>query len=338
MTEASKRLSPLQLAAVMLCMSFSGLAAYRPEGAGLTAAALGELLAAAGGFLLLLPLCLGRGGAAPLGRLRAGLGLGYLAFYLTVMLGDLASTVQYAFPRLYSTPAVIALTAAAGLYCASMGSRACGKTACASVITAAVCVLLIALGAAEHFRAVNIFLGARPIEEVLSGLGAMAARSGELAVFVLLLPESEGRPFKTAAVYSSVRGATGAGLLLFAKGVLGVLADSGQPVFLLSSASKTAVIERFDAALLLVWVLCTVTSCGAVLCAARACLTAFKPDAPAPLYRVGAFSALCAAAAFALFAGGKAAGFDSGAVPVASAALLGMVVVSACFAAMIRRK
>ena len=332
MKKSFDTITPLQLAAVMLCMSFSGLAAFRPEGASLTAAALGELCVSAGGFVLLLPLCLGRKRPAPQGRLGAAVSLGALAFFLIQLPASLAATVQFAFPRLYSSSAVILLTAAAGLYCASMGSRACAKTAAAAVVLTAVCLLLTAAGAAEHFRLVNIYPVAElPAAELARGIFAAAARSGELVGFAVLLPETEGSPVRTAAVYSAVRAAAGSGLLLFAKGVLGVLAESGQPLFLLSSASKTAVIERFDAALLLVWVMCTVAACGAVLCAARRCFCSLRAGAEPPLHTVGAFAALCAAAAFAVFAVGGAEGFGSGAAVGLMAAALAGAVLSRAF-------
>ena len=336
MKKSFDTITPLQLAAVMLCMSFSELAAFRPEGVSLTAAAFGELLVSAGSFLLLLPLCLGRKRAAPQGRLGAAVSLGALAFFMTQLSASLAVTVQYAFPRLYSSSAVILLTAAAGLYCASMGSRACAKTAAAAIVTAAGCPLLTAVGTIGCFRLVNICpVTGLPAAQLARALAAAAGRSGELAVFAVLLPETEGSAVRTAAVYSAVRAAAGTGVLLFAKGVLGVLAESGQPLFLLSSASKTAVIERFDAALLLVWVMCTVAACGAVLCAVRRCFCSLRADGRPPrLHTIAVFAALCAAAAFAAFAVGRASALSSGAA--VSAVLPAAVLAGACLSRALR--
>ncbi len=327
----TKKISSLQLAAVMLCMSFSGIAAYRPEGTSLTAAAVSEILCSALLFLAAVPL-FRRGKQALRGKAASAVFLVFGAFYLCIMLQDLAYTLQYAFPRLYSSAAVIALTAAAALYCASMGTRACAKAACPILALAVLFTLLTCIGASEHFALYRIALPGSPVPELERALTAAASRSGEIAVFAALLPKSDAKPLRTAAVYSLFRAAAGAALLLFTKGVLGSLADQGQPVFMLSSCSKTAVIERFDAAVLLVWVLAVCISCAVIAGLASDSLAVLFPMKN-KLHLGAVFCAGCAAAALAAFSEGFAADIDTGAVPVMSVGLMVLCLAAAYLSA-----
>lgn len=256
----------------MLCFAVWRLAAFRPEGDSLLICGAADLCAAGVLFLACLPLVkLPTVRGRVLSRVTGGIGAAVSAGIFAVMLWEAADSLRYSFPDFYSAPAVIAAAGAGAVYCASMGLRGCARAACAAVVMTLVVLALLMAGAGERFEADRLHLAVRDARgqfgrEFLRAL----VRSGEIPLLVILRGEVKA-PGKALAVWLGGRALLSGVVMTFCAGVLGEFSALGIPVDSLSSYSRTSVIERFDALVLLVWVLCTVlgaagAAAGAIRC------------------------------------------------------------------------
>ena len=267
-----KKISPAQAAALMLCFSLARLIAFRPEGTPLiicaAAAIISDLLLTA--VFILLPAHHIR--SRPL---RAALSVGALLWLLpvlTALLSDTAASLFYSFPEFYAPPAMIAAAAAAAAYCASMGIRGCGRAACAAVIITAAVLCLTALGAAKGFDPEHLDLAVPDRSGHFSRqLLYQLSRSAEFPLFILLRDRIRS-PRRAALIRFAGQSVLGTGFFVLCAGVLGERSSAGIPADTLSSFSKTSVIERFDALILLVWALCSLFAAAALLIGVRECL------------------------------------------------------------------
>ena len=260
-----KKISPAQAAALMLCFSLARLLGFRPEGCNLLICAAAEIVCGA----LLTALCMllpePKGKVNALGRMfSAAAGL-WLAFIFVMLLYELSSSLNYSFPDFYAAPAIIASAAAAAAYCASMGLRGCARASCAAAILTVAVLLLVGIGAAERFDPERLELAVPDRgEQFLRQLLRQLPRSAEFPLFLLLRRRIE-HPRRAVLIRFSVQAAVTAGFMTLCAGVLGDRGLTGVPADTLSSYSKTSVIERFDALMLLVWTLCLIFAAAGLL-------------------------------------------------------------------------
>ncbi len=268
-----KTISPYQAAAMMLCFSLSRLISFKPSGDNLLICAAGELLAGAAlaAVSVALPEKLSiKGRLIP--KLCAALSAAYLLLQLTLLLSDLAASTQYSFPDFYASPAMIASAAAAAAYCASMGKGGCGRAACAVIVITLIIFVLTAVGAADRFDPDRLSLAVPDRAQQLSRQLLYSLGTACEIPLALILRQSTDRPRRAALLWFSGHSLSWAAMLTLCAGVIGDHALTGIPIDTLSSYSKTSVIERFDALLLLVWVLCTVLAAAALLSGTGCCI------------------------------------------------------------------
>ena len=304
MTE-DKKISAARAAALMLCFSSARLIAFRPEGDDLLICCAAELTAG----LILWAVCalfsaLPENKSPIFGKIFALSGAGYLMLLLTYTLSGFAASMQYSFPDFYTLPSVIAALAAAAAYCASMGMTGCTRTAVAAVILTAAVFFLTAVGAVRGFEVSHLSIAAAGRTEVFFRRTVQSlAYSAELPLMILLLRDRIEKPRRAGLIWLCVRTLTDTAVLALTLGVLGRRSGSGLPVFTLSAYSKTSMIERFDALVLLMWTLCTLLSAAALILGIRRCAEVFSARAgrcSGPLA-----AAVCAGAAILMTAGGQ---------------------------------
>lgn len=322
-----KPLSAYQSAALMLCFSLGRLTAFRPEGDSLLVCAAAEAVCGIviAAVLALLP----EGssvGSRNLRRASALLVSLWLVVTLALMLTDLADSLSYSFPDFYASPAVITVGAAAAAYCASMGLRGCGRAACAVTAVTLAVLLLTVLGAADGFDPVRLELAVDDPGDMFGRqLMRSLSRAAELPAAVMLRGRTD-RPRMSGLIRFLGSSLAWGGMLTVCAGVLGDRALTGIPTDTLSSCSKTAVIERFDALMLLAWTLCVLMSAAAVMLALAECAGQFSEKAAR--YAPGASAVICGAAACLLT--GKGAGIPAAPAVILSAAAVMLGTVFVC--------
>ena len=273
--------SPVQAAAIMLCFSFARLAAFRPDGDSLLICAAAEMIVGViiAAVCAILPQQVSVR-SRTVRRLCALLSAVWLILVLTLMFTDLADSLRYSFPDLYSAPAVIAAAAAAAAYCASMGLVGCGRAACAAAVLTGIILLLTALGAVGGFDPDFLNLAVPRRGDMLARqLLRSFSRAAELPAAAVMLRHRTERPRSAGFIRFGGSSLAWGGLLTLCAGVLGDRALSGIPADTLSSYSKTSVIERFDALMLLAWTLCLLISAAALMLALSECAAAFGEGA-----------------------------------------------------------
>ena len=277
---ALKKISPAQAAALMLCFSLGRLIGFRPEGDSLLICAAAELVS--DGLLTAVFVMLPMPGAKhpAFGKVCGAVAGGWLMLSLTLLLAELAESLDYSFPDFYASPAVIAAAAAAAVYCASMGLRGCARAACAVTMLTVLVLLLTAAGAADRFDPERLNLAVTdPGEQFVRQLIRQLSRSAEFPLFILLR-ERIDRPRRGVLLRSAGQSVISAGSFTLCAGVLGDRGLTGIPADTLSSYSKTSVIERFDALMLLVWTLCLLFSAAALLIGTESCIRTLSSRAP----------------------------------------------------------
>lgn len=309
----------------MLCFPFARLTAFRPQGDDLLTCAAAWLVsdAALTALFLLLPKG-GAGGSLP-GRAASAAAGGWLLLSLTALLAGLADSLSYSFPEFYAPPAVIAASAAAAAYCASMGLKGCARAACAVAVVTVIVLGLTAAGAADSFRMERIGIGltadgqAAFVRQLLRQLTA----SAEFPLFILLRGQVQ-RPERAVLTRFAVQSVTGGGVMVFCAGVLGRQSRSGIPADTLSSYSKTSVIERFDGLILLAWTLCLILAAAALLIGLRQCAEGISKKAGR--FAVPGAAALCAGGA--IFISGRLTSSGGGLTAALTAAAMLLAAIS----------
>lgn len=302
----SIKIGPYQAAALMLCFSLSGLAAFRPQGDSLAVCAAARTAAAAVGTVVFTLLPAGGGLRGRTGRrILAAVSGGYLLVQLVLLLSGMSAGLQFSYPDFYSLPAVTVCTAAAAAYCASMRLRGTARAACAAAVFMLVTLVLTAAGAADRFDADRLDLavsgkGDAFIRQLLTAFSQMP----ELPLLAVLR-SSIDRPRRAAAVWFAGHSLAWCAVLTVCAGVLGGQALTGIPSDTLSSYSRTAVIERFDALMLMMWALCSLLAAAGLLLGIRSCVRQWSEKAAACAVPLSA----AAAAAAVMLLGTAADGF-----------------------------
>ena len=292
------KVSSLQAAALMLCFTLTRLISYRSEGTSLAVTAAAELAAC----IIMFAVCAAasklpkaKGAAAVTGCAAAG---AWVLAALTLLFTDLAGSMQYSFPDFYSSGAMIAAFAAAAAYCASMGLSGCARAACAAVIGAAAALALM-IGGASGGLSLDRLHFAVPDKGEQFGRQLLTAllRSPELPLFIALSRRGIDRPVRAAGALFSARAVLWTALPLVCTAVLGDHSLMGQPVWSLAAYSKTSLIERFDAIVLLVGVLAALLAAAALTVCLHDCIEGIRPGAgrlslPAVIIPAGVSAAL----------------------------------------------
>ena len=307
----------------MLCFSFARLTAFRPHGDDLLTCAAAWLVsdAALTALFLLLPKG-GAGGSLP-GRAASAAAGGWLLLSLTALLAWPADSLSFSFPEFYAPPAVIAASAAAAAYCASMGLKGCARAACAAAVVTVIVLGLTAVGAADSFRTERIGLTADGQAAFVRQLLRQLTASAEFPLFILLRGQVQ-RPERAVLTRFAVQSVTGGGVMVFCAGVLGRQSRSGIPADNLSSYSKTSVIERFDGLILLAWMLCLILAAAALLIGLRQCAEGISKKAGR--FAVPGAAALCAGGA--IFISGRLTSSGGGLTAALTAAAMLLAAIS----------
>jgi hypothetical protein len=275
------KISSFQTAALALCFALARMIAFRPEGSNMLVCIVGEFFAC----VLLAVLSLAAGAVPPLknglpAKILAVIGGLYCLFAASLVLAVFADSMQYSFPEFYSSWAIIAALAAAAAYCASMGVSACGRTACAAVLISLPIFLFMGVGASDGIDVSGLqFAVDDRNEQIFSHFVWALGYSFEIPLLFMLRGRTD-RPRRAAVIYSIGRTFMWSVMLALCGCVLGDHAQKGLPVFSLAAYSKTAIVERFDALVLLMWALCTLLALSMVFLGLGECVRRIKTSVP----------------------------------------------------------
>ena len=267
------KISSFQAASLAFCFSLARMVAFRPNGENMLICIIGELCACAVMAALALAAyrlpTLGKGLPA---KLISSVGVIYYLYAASLVLAVFADSMQYSFPDFYTSPAIIAALAAAAAYCSSMGVSACGRTACAAVLISLTVFTFMAAGASSGVDTSGIHLAVTDKNSrVFSHFVWALGNSFELPLLLTLKGHID-RPHRAAVMYTVARAVMWAVVLALCGCVLGDHAEQGLPVFSLAAYSKTAIIERFDALILLMWSLSALLSLSMIFLGTGECV------------------------------------------------------------------
>lgn len=166
------------------------------------------------------------------------------------------STVMYPGAQLFG---FIALLAAAAVLIAKRGLETAGRTALAVTLLIGVSLLFVSLTNIGNFDYTNLSPpltdGAAPF--LKSGFFA-AARTSETAALLVLAPKINGKIKKGLGIWFLTLGVTISALFFLISGVTGEYGEKQTfQLYSLTVLSKIGVIERPDALICAVWVLCS---------------------------------------------------------------------------------
>ena len=262
------RLSPLQLAALMLCARCFSMMTYFPySGSNTLIFMAAVVISTALQWLILLPvsvLCTRRGkGICELALSRGRvLGIAVTAAFALYFLWDIfvtTGTFAYFMDNYFSNqisrvPAVICVVGAA-VYLGSLGSAPLGRCGGIFFCVFAFFTAIMLASTVQQPDFANFHLAQRDIPQTLAGdISAELVRNRELVMLAFLLGGVNGSKHRAVLSYLGVKLVLLEILLGFAALVLGSFAgETDMPFFYLSCLSNSSVIERYDAGFMSVW-------------------------------------------------------------------------------------
>ena len=148
---------------------------------------------------------------------------------------------------------IVLSVAACGIYVAMSGLGVIGKTGTVLFVLFLFVTSILVISSLEDFTFVDFHLAERNVGKgIFHSAVSELARSSYLAVIVFLLPSTKGNAAKTSVYFLLTRLALVEIVLGFITMILGdytLLAKL--PFFALAAFSRTAIIERYDAAVII---------------------------------------------------------------------------------------
>lgn len=201
----------------------------------------------------------------------------YLAYFLTVsfyVIGTFTYFMDYYFSDYIPRLMIVLSVAACGIYVAMSGLGVIGKTGTVLFVLFLFVTSVLVISSLEDFTFVDFHLAEGNVGKgIFHSAVSELARSSYLAVIVFLLPSTKGNAAKTSVYFLLTRLALVEIVLGFITMILGdytLLAKL--PFFALAAFSRTAIIERYDAAVMGVWVMLSVYKLGVYFHCSGRCL------------------------------------------------------------------
>lgn len=281
------RLSPLQLAVLMLCARCFSMMTYFPyTGSNTLVFMFAILVSTALQGLLLVPaavLCANREKglceialerSRVLGLLVTGAFFVYFLWDIFITTGTFAYFMDNYFSNYISRVPAIICAGAAAIYLGGLGSSALGKCGGAMFFLFCVFTGVLLLSTFTKPELANFHLALPNVPKALSGgISGEFVRNRELVMLVFLLGDVKGSKPNAVYSYLAVKLVILELLLGFVTLVLGDFAlATDTPFFYLSCLSNSSVIERYDAGFMAVWTVLAVVRLAAVLHCSVRCL------------------------------------------------------------------
>ena len=154
---------------------------------------------------------------------------------------------------------LLGLMTASGVLIARRGLETLTRAGLPVLALTAVSLILVCVSVAKYFDAANLeppLSGGVP--SLLKEAYSAAARTGEIAALTAIAPSVKGNIRKGAAVWFAVFGLTASAVYTLGLGVTGAYGERQMfRLYALTVLSRFGVIERPDAAVCAVWVLCS---------------------------------------------------------------------------------
>ena len=262
------RLSPLQLAALMLCARCFSMMTYFPySGSNTLIFMVAVVISTALQWLILLPvtvLCTKHGkGICELASSNGrAAGIAVTSAFLLYFIWDIfvtTGTFAYFMDNYFSNqisrvPALICAVGAA-VYLSSTGIAPLGRCGGIFFCVFAFFTVIMLLSTMSQPDFANLHLAQRDIPKALAGdISAELVRNRELVMLAFLLGGVKGSKRRAVLSYLGVKLVLLELLLGFAALVLGSFAgETDMPFFYLSCLSNSSIIERYDAGFMSVW-------------------------------------------------------------------------------------
>ncbi len=208
----------------------------------------------------------------PLGIFVTLLYMLYFALVIFYVIGTFTYFMDYYFSDYIPRIMIVISSAAAAVYVGKMNTGVIGKTGAVVFALFLFFTATLVISSLENFSTVNFHLADN---DVSGGIWQAAkgelSRNADLIFLVFLLPDLKGKVGKSSAVFLAVRFALVEIIMGFVTIILGdYTMYSKLPFFSLAAYSKTSIIERYDAAIMSVWVMLAIIKLGMyVHCTAR---------------------------------------------------------------------
>ena len=225
----------------------------------------------------------------------------YLLFFIMVsffVIGNFTYFIDYFFADYIPRIMLVICCTLAAVYLAHMNLRVIGKTAMVVIGIFIFTVIIIVASSFKKFDLVNFNLAVENLPQSLwKAVRLEFMRNTDLVVFAFLLPDLNGNAAKTVGWYFAVKVVVLEVVLGFITMILG---DYGMlsklSLFSLAAYSSTALIERFDAAFMFLWVMMAIVKLGVYIHCAGKCIKLIVPKTPfvTSVIISGVVPALCA--------------------------------------------
>ena len=197
-------------------------------------------------------------------------------------IGNFTYFMDYFFADYIPRLMIVIIFTLSAVYLAHISIRAIGKTAVVVTAVFIFTLVIIIASSFKRFNTVNFNLAQDHFfMTILRSSVREFMRNTELVLFAFLLPSIEGNAGKTLGFYYIVKVCVLEITLAFVTMILG---DYGMvsklPLFSLASYSSTALIERFDASFMFIWVMMAVVKTGAYFHCSGKCIKKIFPKIP----------------------------------------------------------
>ena len=288
-----KKFTPLQLFAMLICTRAFSMMTFLPESnANALELMLGTVLSTVFQIVIICciaafhkrfpnddPCTLAVSRSKWAGRVVCGV---YLVYFLAVsfyVIGNFTYFMDYYFSDYIPRLMIVLSITACGIYVGTAGLGVIGKTGTVLFALFLFVTATLVISSLENFTFVDFHLAEENVGKgIFHSAVSELARSSYLAVIVFLLPSIKGNAAKTSVYFLLTRLALVDIVLGFITMILGdytLLAKL--PFFALAAFSRTAIIERYDAAVMGVWVMLTAYKLGLYFHCSGRCLRYIFP-------------------------------------------------------------
>lgn len=290
------KISPLQLAALMLCGRCVSVMSYTPFNIeNTTILIVATLISTAIQCALIMPLVFFQQKfpsdnpctLALSKNKTAGIivTILYLLFFMTaafLLIGDFVYLMDFYLSNFLPRLAIVAIMVLAALYIGKMNVSVFGKTGSFVLIIFTIFTIIILLSVEKDFYADNLYIaGDNFSASVKTEIKNEIARNRMLVMLVFLLPDLKGSAARCGFTYLGIKLVLLEVILTFITVILGDFAMySKLPFFYLAAYSKTQIVERYDAVFMALWVFMSLLKLGMYFHCSVRCLKMVIPKLP----------------------------------------------------------
>ncbi|MGN0595222.1 MAG: GerAB/ArcD/ProY family transporter [Hominimerdicola sp.] len=206
----------------------------------------------------------------------------YMIFFMAsafLILGDFVYLMDFYLANFLPRFVIVAIITISAFYIAKMNVSVFGKSACFVLAGFIIFTIIIVFSSGIEFHTENFYTADRDFRNsVLTEIKNELARNRMLVLFVFLLPDLKGSAAKCGFTYLAVKLVIVEVVLSFIVMILGdFVMISKLPFFYLAAYSKTQIVERYDSVFMSIWIIMSLLKISAYFHCSGKCLKMIIP-------------------------------------------------------------